>query len=111
MDKENSRENEEMKTGLDLSDTQDYNVSAGNAEKSSVEVEPEYKEGSAGSGRGVFAFTAGFITCLAVLFALCYVFGLGKFLSESQNCLLAHMTIKRSSRGSHENLKIASWRS
>ncbi len=84
MDKENSMGNEEIRTGLDLSDTQDYDVFAGIAEKSSGEGGPEKKEDSSGGNRGVFAFTAGFITCLAVLFVLCYVFGLGRFLSKSQ---------------------------
>jgi carboxyl-terminal processing protease len=85
MDKEYSKENEELRTGLDLSDTQDYDVLAGIADESFGEGEPEKKEkGSSGSNRGVFAFTAGFISCLAVLFVLCYVFGLGMFLSKSQ---------------------------
>ena len=79
-----NEENEVVKTGLELSDTEAYNVSAGLVSESPDETEPEKKKAGKSNGKGVAAFTAGFIACLAVLFVLCYVFGLGKFLPEKQ---------------------------
>ena len=83
MDEDRSRENEEIKTGLELSDTEGYNVSAGSSDEVLDKEQPGRKKPRSG-GKGVAAFTAGFIACLAVLFILCYVFGIGKFLSEKQ---------------------------
>ena len=79
-----NQENEVIKTGLELSDTEAYNVSAGIVDESFEEKEPEKNDSGKANGKGVAAFTAGFIACLAVLFVLCYVFGLGKFLPEKQ---------------------------
>ena len=84
MDKERIEENETIRTGLDLSDTQDYDVFVGNEEGNFDEKEPGNKGSGSSGGKVVFAFTAGFIACLAVLFVLCYVFGLGMFLSKEQ---------------------------
>lgn len=85
MDEQKNREKEAVKTGLDLSDTQDYDVFAGSAEESFVEEVSEKNTSGSGKGlKGVAAFTAGFIACLVVLFVLCYVFGLGGFLSQKQ---------------------------
>ncbi len=83
MDEDRSKENEIVKTGLELSDTKDYNVFAGSSDESFDEEKPN-KEKPRSGGRGIASFTAGFIACLAVLFFLCYVLGIGKFLSEKQ---------------------------
>lgn len=85
MDKEKINENEVIRTGLELSDTEDYNVSAGSADGPSDNGKSGKKDRRSGGGRkGVAAFTAGFIACLAVLFILCYGFGVGRFLPEKQ---------------------------
>lgn len=84
MDEDKSRENEVVKTGLELSDTQDYDVTAGIVAGPASGEQPKKKRSGSKGGKGVAAFTAGFIACLAVLFVLCYVFGIGKFLSQKQ---------------------------
>ena len=85
MDKEEKRENEIMKTGLDPSDTIDYDVSAGHTEEFLTdEKSGKRKNRATGRQKSVGSFTAGFIACLIVLFILCYALGLGKFLSKSQ---------------------------
>lgn len=93
MDEEKKTEFEETKTGLDLSDTQPYDLWSesddGSFDEDQPKAQPEKKpekkkEKKSGGHSGVAAFTTGFITCLAVLFFLTYGLGMGRFLSKQQ---------------------------
>lgn len=77
---------EEIKLGLELSDTADYNVDMS-------EREPEETAPEAGAGRRrrrrssessgmVTAFLAGFLCCLVAAGTCMYVFGLGRFVPQ-----------------------------